>query len=115
MWREHIRHNTYGNIDGDRTIESNGNNFERWRDPWAPTVDFVDGHEAGYVGAVLAQLVVPLGQVLVGDFAQRVEDEDGAVGLVVEGRVQRLEPFLASCKSDSLSDYMDSAFGVHTF
>lgn len=59
------------------------------------TVDLVDCTETGDAGAVDPQFAVPIGQVLVGVFPGGVKDQDAGVGLVVVGRVHRLELLLA--------------------
>jgi hypothetical protein len=49
------------------------------------------------MGTIIAQFFVPVFEVLVRNFAVRIEYQNAHVGAVVVGRVQLVEGLLASC------------------
>ena len=63
-------------------------------------VDFVSDDHAGNVRAVVAQLLVPVLQVLISDFAVCVKHQDADVRSVVVGGMQLIEGLLARCVPD---------------
>jgi len=64
-----------------------GNEGERLGRRFQILVDLVDCNKTGDFRPELSQLVVPFAQIFVGDFSDGVENQYGAVGLVVVGRV----------------------------
>jgi hypothetical protein len=58
-------------------------------------IDLVGDDHARNVGAVVAQFLVPVLEILIGDLARGVEDQDANVRAIVIRRVQLIERLLS--------------------